>query len=142
LSNVVEVEWHYNNAVKPRFSVDGEASYTALTELAPEIGGTLKFWKNSESMAFRAQAQAGTRMWLRIEFTGTVLADNDPADDHTFLLRITTPIEFTEPGDEADEDDAVAISLGFVSVHDATVDNAAEILLINDIDDSYAVTTG
>lgn len=141
VGKLVEVEWHYNNAVKPRFSVDGSASYSELTELAPESGGSLKFWKNSDSMDLRAEAQAGTRKWLRIEFTGTVLNDNDPMDDYTYLLQITTPIEFTEPGDEGDDDDAVAVSLGFTSVHDAGEGYVAKIVLINDIDDGYAVDT-
>ena len=141
VGKLVEVEWHYNNAMKPRYSVDGEPSYTELTELAPDIGGTIKFWKNSDSMDLKAEAQAGTRKWLRIEFIGTVLADNDPAADWTYVLQITTPIEFTEPGDEADEDDAVAVTLGFTSVHDATEGYSAKIVLVNDIDDTYALAT-
>jgi hypothetical protein len=136
LDRVVELEWHMNAAQKPRFSANSDASFSEPTLLAPEIGGTMKLWKNSTSMAIRAAAQAGARRWLRLKYYGGVIAST-----YHWTLQITTPIEFTEPGDEADDDDAVAISLGFTSVHDANAGYAAEIVLMNDINGSYAIAT-
>jgi hypothetical protein len=136
LTRVVELEWHLNTASKPRFSANSDASYSETTWLAPDIGGTLKLWKNSAAMAIRTAAQAGTRKWLRLKYDGGVIAST-----YHWTLQITTPIEFTEPGDEADEDDAVALTLGFTSVHDAAAGYSAEIVLMNDINGSYAIAT-
>ena len=136
LDRAVELEWHFNAASKPRFSANNDVSFSEATWLAPDIAGTMKLWKNSASMAIRAAAQAGTRQWLRLKYYGGVIAST-----YHWTLQITTPIEFTEPGDEADEDDAVALTLGFTSVHDATAGYAAEIVLMNDINGSYAVAT-
>lgn len=136
LDRAVEVEWHFNAASKPRFSANNDVSFSESTWLAPDIGGTMKLWKNSAAMAIRAAAQAGTRKWLRLKYYGGVIAST-----YHWTLQITTPIEFTEPGDEADEDDAVALTLGFTSVHDATAGYAAEIVLMNDINGSYAIAT-
>lgn len=130
----VEVEWHFNSAYKPRFSANSDVSFSDVTALAPEIGGTMKFWKNSTSMALRAAAQAGSRRWLRLKWVGPLIAST-----YYHTLQITTAIEFVEPGDEADEDDAVAISLGFVSVQDAAAGYMATVELTTDIDGSYAI---
>lgn len=136
LTRLVELEWHYNTAIKPRFSANSDASFSETTWLAPEIGGTMKLWKNSAAMAIRTAAQAGTRKWLRLKHYGGVIASS-----YHWTLQITTPIEFTEPGDEGDDDDAVAMTFGFTSVHDATQGYAAEIVLMNDINGSYAIAT-
>lgn len=133
-TRLVEAEWHFNSAHKPRFSANGDASFSDSTLLAPEIGGTLKFWKNAGSMALRAAAQAGSRRWLRLKWVGPLIVDT-----YYHTLQITTPIEFLEPGDEADEDDAVAVTLGFTSVHDAAAGYSVEIELTTDIDNTYAI---
>ena len=136
LTRLVELEWHFNAASKGRFSANSDTSFSETTWLAPEIGGTLKLWKNSAAMAIRTAAQAGTRKWLRLKYYGGVIASS-----YHWTLQITTPIEFTEPGDEADDDDALAMTFGFTSVHDATAGYAAEIVLMNDINGSYAIAT-
>ena len=133
---LVEVEWHFNSGSKPRYSANSDPSYSEVTELAPEIGGTLGFWKNADSMAIKALAQAGTRQWLRIKHYGGVIAST-----YHWTLQITTPIEFVDPGEETDEDDAMKLSLGFTSVHDADAGYATQIVLLNDINGSYAIAT-
>lgn len=134
LTRLVDLEWHFNTAIKPRFSANSDVSFSETTWLAPEIGGTIKLWKNADSMAIRTEAQAGTRKWLRLKYYGGVIASS-----YHWTLQITTPIEFTEPGDEADEDDALSLTLGFTSVHDAAAGYAAEIVLMNDVTGSYAI---
>lgn len=134
LTRVVEVEWHLNNAAKGRFSANADASFSELTELAPEMGGTMKFWKNAASMAFAAAARAGTKKFLRIKTVGPLIADT-----YYQTLQITCPIKFTEMGNFGDDDDAVTVELPFVLEYDETSAFAAEIELTTDIDTSYAV---
>lgn len=134
LTRLVEAEIHVNNVVKPRYSANADASFSELTELAPEIGGTLKFWKNAASMAFVAAARAGTTKWLRLRTVGNLIAST-----YYHTLQITAPIKFLEPGNFGDDDDAVTVELPFVCMHDATQGWAIEFVLTTDIDNAYAV---
>lgn len=135
-TRLVEMEWHFNAAHKARFSANSDVSYSEITNLAPDIGGTLKFWKNSASMAYVASARAGDRKWLKLNFTGPLIAST-----YYHTLTLTLPVEFIDPGDMADEDDAIAVTLGFTNVHDATAGYSALVELTNDIDGSYAIDT-
>lgn len=44
-TRLVEMEWHFNAAHKARYDANSNVSYSEITNLAPDIGGTLKFSK-------------------------------------------------------------------------------------------------
>lgn len=133
-SRLVDMEWHCNAAHKARFSANSDPSFSEQTYLAPDLGGTLKFWKNAASMALVSSARANQRKWIRLAYTGPLIAST-----YYHSLILTLPVEFIQPGDEVDEDDAVAVNLGYTNVHDAVGGYAFVIELINDIDNTYAI---
>ena len=128
LTRLVEIDYHCNNGVKPRYSANADTSFSESTELLPEHGGSLKLWKNSAAMALRALARANTRQWLKIAFVGPEIET-----DFNYKLELLMPIEFLDPGAQGDEDDAVAITLPFTVVYDGT--NDLKITLINSIEE-------
>ncbi len=133
-TRLVDMEWHCNAAHKARFSANADPSFSEQTNLAPDLGGTVKFWKNAASMTLVAEARANLRKWLQLTYTGPLIAST-----YYHSLKLTLPVEFIQPGDEVDEDDAVAVSLGYTNVHDAGAGYAFQIELITDIDNTYAV---
>jgi len=128
LDRAVEIDYHCNNGVKPRYSANADGSFSEVTELLPEHGGSLKLWKNADAMDIRADARANKRQWLRILIEGAVIAST-----YKYTLKITCPIEFLDPGAQGDEDDAVAITLPFTCVYDKDEEYAAELVLINNV---------
>ena len=126
LTRVLEVEFNFADKAGPVFTVGTQPSFVATVETVPELGGSLTLAADSVGMGYLTAANAGTKTWLQIKFTGALIADTYYHD-----IQIQMPVVFTDLGELSDSDGVVAVKYGFTAVHDGTWTKALDIQVVN-----------
>lgn len=127
LTTLKEVEWHLTGKYQTDWNLNSaQTSFNEVVEVAPDHGGQFVLTKDATATALRTVARSGNRKWLRIKAVGELIASTYY---YTFLLDV--PIEFTSPGEEADQDGVYAMTFPFVCVHDATWGKTLDLQVTN-----------